>query len=136
MADLLPAPSLGLGNPLLNDVCRHLSVSISRNTGITPDNALPDDPLFLRNLVEVRLLVVLPVVLSPGDLPWVALTGPHSESLAGFEAQNVLVNANVEPAVTRVELVACKAVNLGLVRHSRERPATPSQFSGNFFYSS
>ena len=44
---LLPAPALGLSNALLDDVCGHLSVAVSGNTGVAADNALPDDALLL-----------------------------------------------------------------------------------------
>ena len=79
--------------------------------------------------------MVLAIVLSPGDLTWIALAGPHSEGLARFKAKNVLVDANMETSVAWVELVASKAVDFGLVRHLTERPTTPSQFPLNFLSS-
>ena len=113
---LLLSALLG-SDPLLDNGSGQLGVSVGGHTGIAPDGLLPGDSLLLRDGIEVGLLVVLPVVLSPGDLPWVALPAPHSEGLAGFESDHVLVNTNVDPAVTWVELVACKAVNLCLVAH-------------------
>ena len=128
---LLLALALRDSDPLLDDGRRHLCVRVSRDTRVTPDNALPDNPIILGNLIDVVLLVVLPVVLGPRDLTRVAMAGPHSESLAGLEAQNVLVHADVEPTVTRVELVARKAVNLSLVRHTKGRPNGPSQLKSD-----
>ena len=127
---LLLSALLGSNDPLLDNSSGQLGVSVGGNASIAPESLLPDNSLLLGDSIDVRLLVVLPVVLSPGDLPWVALPAPHSESLAGFESNHVLVNADMEPAVAWVELVACETINLGLVGHeSRKASQTQSIFS-------
>ena len=91
---------------LLDDCCNLSCVRFKLNACVSTDDLLSDDLVLCLILICNRLLVVVAEVLCPCDFTWVTLAFPHAECLTCFECHHMLVFANVDTAVTCVELVA------------------------------
>ena len=111
-------------NTLLDNLDHLVLVAFHSNTSVCACGLLALGALLCSSCISDRLLVVVAVVLCPGDLTWVALAFPHAESLAGLEGHKVLIFTDVNTAVASVEDVSGETADLCLCTHSKRSSQT------------